>query len=366
MLVSLAVFLFFTELAQAAEKENILTEKIFSAAIVKIKEEKLTTMPEGDIVKQQNLEIRGIDGDYKDKTLEINGIGDPNGTNKNIYEVGDKVSIEASFDESGAVKFYITDYIRTGGLKWLAIIFIFSLLIIGRWKGVRSLVSLFITFFVMMKYIIPKIMDGADPIITTIIGSFIILLAIIYITDGFKKNSHIAAISISISLLSTVVISWIFVEATKLSGLANEEASFLVGQQNINITNFKGLLLAGIIIGALGVLDDVVLSQITAVQEIKAAGRNIKGLELFKRAYNVGIAHISSMTNTLFLAYAGASLPLLILFTSGKSSFSSYSQALNNELLATEIVRTLAGSIGLILAVPISTLLAVWWYNKER
>ena len=133
-----------------------------------------------------------------------------------------------------------------------------------------------------------------------------------------------------------------------------------------NLINFKGLLLAGIIIGALGVLDDVVISQVATVEQISKANKAFDGMEIFKRAYKVGISHIASMTNTLFLAYAGVSLPLLVLFISGESAFTSWGQIINNEMIATEIIRTLSGSIGLILSVPIATSIAAWWHRARR
>ena len=139
---------------------------------------------------------------------------------------------------------------------------------------------------------------------------------------------------------------------------------FLLNIQGASI-DLTGLLLAGIIIGVLGVLDDVVISQVSTVEQLKLANKHLSQKELFKKAYQVGISHIASMTNTLFLAYAGASLPLLILFGSGTSAFANWQQAINTELIATEIVRTLTGSIGLILAVPIATFIASWWYSRR-
>lgn len=340
-------------------------QNIFPAEVVKILEEQETSGQDGKPFKQQNLELKGLEGELKDKTILVEGIGAPESTLKNIYRVGDRVSIQATADENGNTAYFITDYIRTGSLKWLAIIFVIFLLAVGRWKGLRSLISLALSFFVIMKYILPQIMGGADPVITTLFGSFAILLVVIYLTEGFNRKAHVAVFSILLSLIATIIISYIFVNLTRLTGLADEEASFLVGFGN-QIINFKGLLLAGIIIGALGVLDDTVISQITAVEEIKSTSSGISKTEVFKRAMNIGVSHISAMTNTLFLAYAGASLPLLILFLSGQSAFSSATQALNNEALATEIVRTLTGSIGLILSMPLTTLFSVWWVGGRK
>jgi uncharacterized membrane protein len=149
-----------------------------------------------------------------------------------------------------------------------------------------------------------------------------------------------------------------------LTGFASEESAYLVGLAGGNI-NIKGLLLSGIIIGALGVLDDVIISQVVLVKELKISNPNLTKNQIYKQAMRVGVSHLSSMVNTLFLAYTGASLPLLILFSVKQEPFLTFNQVIDNEMMATEIVRTLTGSIGLILAVPIATFLAVNFINKE-
>jgi len=344
--------------------ENFPQDKIFKAEVIEILKQEKNILPDGIETEQQNLKLRGLEDEFKDKEFEFNGINEFDVIKKNIYKQGDKVIVVASFDDQGNVYYYITDYIRTKGLLWLSIIFILSFFIIGGLKGLRSVLALILTFFILIKYIIPNIIAGASPIFTTLIGSLIILLIIIYITEGFKTRSHIAVFSIFISLLITIFLSWFFVNLAKLSGLASEEMSFLINLGD-EVINFKGLLLAGIIIGALGVLDDIVISQVATVEQIIKANKSQPKSEIFKKAYKVGVSHISSMTNTLFLAYAGVSLPLLILFISGESAFNSWSQIINNEAIATEIVRTLSGSIGLILSVPIATVMAVWWFKKK-
>ena len=164
-----------------------------------------------------------------------------------------------------------------------------------------------------------------------------------------------------IALIITGILSSVFVEAARLTGFASEEAGFLrVARQMINI---KGLLLAGIIIGVLGILDDITISQSAIVFQLKEANKKLKFNELYKRAMNVGQDHISSMVNTLVLVYAGASLPLLLLFIDNPQPFF---EVINYEIIADEIVRTLVGSIGLILAVPITTLIAALVSNKKK
>ena len=347
-----------------AQLNNMPQDKIFKAEVIEIIKQQQTILPDGAVAEQQNLLLRGLEQEFKGREVEFNGIGEFDVIKKNIYQVGDKVLVAASVDHEGKAQYYITDYVRTNNLCWLAIIFVLSLFIIGGWKGLRSLIALIITFFIIVKYIIPNILAGNSPLLIVLIGSLMILLIIIYLTEGIKSRSHIAIISIFLSLTVTIILSWLFVSLTKLTGLADEEVSFLIniGGQAIN---FKGLLLAGIIIGALGVLDDIVISQVAAVEQLIKANPFQSRREIFKRAYRVGVSHISSMTNTLFLAYAGVSLPLLILFISGQSAFNGWWQIVNNEAIATEIVRALTGSVGLIMAVPIATAVAVQWLKRR-
>ncbi len=347
-----------------AQTDNLVQDRIFKAEVAEILDQQKTILPDGVKVEQQNLRLRGLEGEFLGKEVEFKGIGEFDVIKKNIYQLGDQVLVVASYDNEGNVLYYITDYVRNKSLWWPAIAFVLALLVVGGWKGLRSIIALGITFLIIIKYLIPFLLAGASPLLTTFISSLVILFIIIYLTEGFKARSHIAIVSIFFSLIITIILSWFFVGLTKLSGLASEEVSFLVsfGQQAIN---FKGLLLAGIIIGTLGILDDIVISQVATVEQIKKANQYQTKQEIFKKAYKVGVSHISSMTNTLFLAYAGVSLPLLILFVSGQSVFTSWSQVVSNEAIATEIVRTLAGSIGLILTVPIATFVAVWWFSRK-
>ncbi|MCK5211088.1 YibE/F family protein [Candidatus Parcubacteria bacterium] len=338
-------------LAQADINEDV----IFKAEVIEILAEEMN---------QQYLKLRGLEGEFDNKEIEFNGISDLDVINSQKYKKGDKVMMAASYDASGEVNFYVIDYVRSKSLLFLGLAFFLTLIIVGRLKGLRSLIALAITFFIIIKYLIPQILSGANPIMVTFVSALVILAAIIYITEGIKARAHLSALSIFLSLVITITLSELFVSLARLTGAASEETLFLFNIQGASI-DLTGLLLAGIIIGVLGVLDDVVISQVSTVEQLKLANKHLSQKELFKKAYQVGISHIASMTNTLFLAYAGASLPLLILFGSGTSAFASWQQAINTELIATEIVRTLTGSIGLILAVPIATFIASWWYSRR-
>ena len=166
-------------------------------------------------------------------------------------------------------------------------------------------------------------------------------------------------------MIIVAVLSIIFTNIAKLTGLAQEETMFLIGF-GFSVINFKGLLLAGILISVLGVLDDIVISQVESVRQIKSVNQNLNKKEVYDKAIKIGISHMSSMTNTLFLVYAGASLPLLLLFSIKQEPFLSFNQIVNNEIIAIEIIRALIGSIGLILAVPIATFLAAWFLKSKN
>jgi len=335
------------------------TEQVFKARVTEILDEQVFKDEEQISSLQQKLKLFPLEGEYQGKEVVFDGIGAFDVVSSNIYKKGDKVLVVASVDAEGKVNFYITDYVRSSGLFYLFILFVLVILAVGRLKGLRSVISLGFSFWVIIGFIIPRILSGANPISITILGSLLIILAVVYVTEGINKKAHIAVVSIFLSLFLTIILSWIFVGLTKLSGLGSEEIAYLFVLGGA-IINFKGLLLAGIIIGTLGVLDDVVISQIALVDEIYKVDPKQNRKEVYKKAFKVGVTHISSMTNTLFLAYAGASLPLLVLFVSGESAFASFGQIINNEAIATEIVRTLTGSIGLILSVPIATGLAVF------
>jgi len=343
---------------------DLASDKFFKAEVLEILEQRENTLPDGEIVIQQNLKLKGKDGEYKEKTVEFIGIDDFTTLKSNLYKKGDIVMVVASQNEEGQENYYITEYVRSGIVWWLFAIFVFILFLVGRWKGLRSLLSLALTFFVIIKYIIPSILSGGNILPVTIIGSVLILTFVIYITEGFNKRSHVSMLSSLFVLALVMFFSFLFVYLAKLSGVASEEVAYLV---NIGegLVNFKGLLLSGIIIGTLGVMDDVIISQVASVEQIYKTDPKQSPNEVFKKAYQIGVSHISSMTNTLFLAYAGASLPLLVLFVSGDSAFSSWNDIINNEAIATEIIRTLSGSIGIILAVPVTTILASWMFRSK-
>ncbi len=339
-------------------------EEIFKARVIEILEQKSTIRDDGSTSIQQKLKLKGLEGDWKDKKIIFDGT-EFDVLSASEYKVGDKVLVNYSPGQEGEDNFYVIGFSRTSSVYWLAFLFALIVIAIGRLKGLRAIIVLLLTFLIILKFIIPKILSGSDPLLISIIGSLFILILAVYITEGFKWTSTIAIFSILTSLIITGLLSVWFSAIAKLTGFASEEAVYLVGLAGGNI-NIKGLLLAGIIIGALGILDDAIISQVALVKELRMSNPELTKSQIYRQAMRVGISHLSSMINTLFLAYAGASLPLLILFSVKQPPFLTFNQVIDNEMIATEIIRTLAGSIGLVLAVPIATFLAVQFIKKLK
>ena len=328
------------------------SEETLEATITQILEEKEIEVMEKTQLYQK-LECLVTKGSLKNEKIIIENGNIPI-ANLQKYKVGDKIMVNFSKTFAGKDFFYITDYIRRGSLFWLFALFVILTLVIVKWQGITSLFSMGVSFLIIFCFILPHILKGADPIQTAIFGSLLIIPVTFYLSHGFNKKTTVAIIGTIIALIITGILAGIFVEAAKLTGFASEEAGFLqvVKQGTVNI---KGLLLAGIIIGVLGVLDDITISQAAIVHQLKKTNPKLKHGELYKKAMAIGKDHISSMINTLVLVYTGAALPLLLLFIDNPHPFL---EVINYEIVADEIVRTLVGSIGLVLAVPITTLIS--------
>lgn len=363
ILFSFLIFsLLFTPFLSFAQE--LPEDEIFEAKVLQVIQEKETTHEDGSTIKQQNLKLKGLSGSYKDKEIIYRGISELEVVSSSAYKYGDKVLVTRSVGIDGDDIFYVTDYVRRTSIYILVALFALIIVIIGRSKGLRALLSLIASFAIIMFFIVPRILDGNNPLLVGIVGSFFILLFIIYLTEGFNRKSHFAILAITISLAITFLLSWLFTSFTRLTGLAQEEIMYLIGLGKGAI-NFQSLLLTAIIIGTLGVLDDVVISQVETVAQLKKANAKLSKKEILKRALKVGNTHMGAVVNTLFLAYAGAALPLLLLFSLNEPPVMTFTQVINQEMIATEIVRTLVGSIGIALAMPLTTFLATWYYTPK-
>jgi len=273
--------------------------------------------------------------------------------NQRLFQRGDRVFLERVVGPDGD-RFYISDAIRLGPL--LAILFLFLALVVavGRWKGLRALGGSLFSLAVIFAFILPGIVAGRNPVGISIAGSALMLCVSTYLTYGWNFKAHAAIAGMCLSLALTGLLAWLFVDWTRLSGMGMEESAFLVMAFGSDI-DLRGLVLGGIIIGSLGVLDDICVGQASAVFELTRANPELGWLSLFRSSLNIGTDHIAAMVNTLLLAYVGGAMPLMLAFTIYQESLL---RRINREPITEDIVRTLAGRAGLVLAVPITGLIA--------
>jgi uncharacterized membrane protein len=269
-------------------------------------------------------------------------------------DVGDKILVDFSQRVDGTWQPYFLDFVRTPAMFWLLALFVVSSILLSGWKGVRSLVAMFFSFVVIIWFILPRILQGDNPIAVSTVGAFMILATTLYLVYGWTLKTHAAVLGILIALSITGLLAYNVIGWTRLTGFGSEEAIFLT-QLLPNTIDLRGLVLSGIVIGTLGVLDDLVITQTSAVFELHSTNPGMVFAQLFRRAMRIGQDHVAATVNTLVLAYTGAALPLLLLVSSSGEQFGTF---INREFVAEEVARTLVGSFGLIAAVPITTGLA--------
>jgi uncharacterized membrane protein len=269
------------------------------------------------------------------------------------FRAGDRVLVEHTSTLDGAEIFYITDYVRTGPLVWLTALFVAATLLLSGWQGARSLAGMGVSLVVIVGFIVPQILSGRNPVAIAVLGSVVMMGTSLYLVYGWVHKTHVAVAGLLLSLLLTGFLATWFVGWARLSGFGAEEAGFLqvAGVQ----LDLQGLLLAGIIVGTLGALDDVAIGQSSAIFELHKANPRLGRRALFRHGMVIGRDHMAAMVNTLLLAYAGAALPLLLLFSVYTEP---WGMTLNREIIAEEIVRTLVGSLGLLAGVPLTSLIA--------
>jgi len=316
--------------------------------------------PVGDVGEGQScmsLDVRLTEGESKGQVVTPLPSEEPAGR---PFSEGDKVFLGYSPDSPPGLRYYFADFQRQLPIALLAVVFAAVVVALGRWRGVAALGGFAMSLGVITFFILPAILAGRSPLAVSIIGASAIMLLALYLAHGVNVQTTSAVLGTFISLGLTGLLALVFVEAASLTGFASEEAIFVnISAEQVNL---QGLLLGGIIIGSLGVLDDVTITQASAVWELHAANPAFGARDLYTSALRIGRHHIASTVNTLLLAYAGASLPLLILFTLAGARFGV---VVNGEIVAQEIVRTLVGSIGLVASVPITTGLAAFVASRS-
>lgn len=263
--------------------------------------------------------------------------------------VGDAVVL--GYEPSTAFYFY-GDRDRGNTLVWLTALFAVVVIALGRWRGVSALAAMAVTVGVLVWFVAPSVLDGNDPVVVAVVAGSAIAFISLYLTHGFTPTTTVALAGTLASLLLTLVVSAVFFDVANFSGLATEEGLTLPLVADINLSS---LLLGGAVIGALGALDDVTVTQVATVAELHHRNSRLTVAELITSGIRVGREHIASTVNTLLLAYAGASMPLLLVFAASDQPLGVVA---NSEVVAVEIVRTLCGSIGLVAAVPVTTIMA--------
>ncbi|MYB04341.1 MAG: YibE/F family protein [Acidimicrobiaceae bacterium] len=249
--------------------------------------------------------------------------------------------------------YFFVDRDRRTPLLWLAILFAAVVLALGRWRGGLALAGMAATLVVLIAFAAPSVLDGNDPVLVAVVAAAVIAFVSLYLTHGLNVHTTVALAGTLASLGLTLGLSWIFFGLADFTGLATEEGLTLpLIAADIDLAS---LLLGGAIIGALGALDDVTVTQVATVAELRYRSPDLSVRQLIASGIRVGREHIAATVNTLLLAYVGAGLPLLLLFA---VSDQSLAMAANSELIAVEIVRTLCGSMGLVAAVPVTTVLA--------
>jgi len=278
------------------------------------------------------------------------------------FATGDQVVVQWSGGNPADPGSYrVADFQRDYPLLWLAVIFAGAVLLLGRWRGLAALGALALSFVVLLVFVLPAILSGHDPLAVAVVGSSLIMFAVLYLTHGLSARTSTAVLGTLLSLALIGALGAAFSAAARLTGL-DDQTTDLIAALGTGI-DARGLLLAGMVIGALGVLDDVTVTQTSAVWELRRANPDLGARELFGAAMRIGRDHVASAVNTLVLAYAGAALPLMLLFSLAGPGLGD---VVTSQEVATEVVRTLVGSIGLVASVPITTAIAAAVASREK
>ncbi|GHA17137.1 YibE/F family protein [Streptomyces echinoruber] len=327
------------------------------------------TPPGGTSTAGGSSAQQGANGTCKKATVRVDTGKDKGRTFTEIVQPdqsrqlreGEKVVVAYEPSAPRDLQYSVTDVDRRLPMALLAGIFALAVVVVGRLRGVTALIALAISFLVLNLFILPAILQGSNPLLVAIVGSSAIMLIALYMCHGLSARTSVAVLGTLISLSLIGVLGALFIGWAALTGNTDDNTGLIHGLYPS--IDMSGLLLAGVIIGSLGVLDDVTVTQTSAVWELHEANPAMGWRGLYRAGIRIGRDHIASVVNTLVLAYAGAALPLLLLFSIAQSSVETVA---GSELVAEEIVRTLIGSIGLVASVPVTTLLAALVVAADR
>lgn len=322
----------------------------------------LQTIPiDGQDYYVQEVRVKPDSSDVQ-QVLIIGSEFQPLNENQKL-SVGSRVILSEQPTMENQTELVINDVYRIPVLVTLGVLFVLLVIMIGGRQGAFSILGMAFSLLVLISFIVPRILSGENPFFITLIGATVTSTITMYVSHGFKRQTHIALLSMLICLGFAALLSTSVVQAGRFVGLGSEDAVYLQFGTTQKI-NLQGLLLAGIILGTLGILDDITLAQTSVIEQLRAVNKKLGFSELYSRGLEVGKDHVASLVNTLIFAYAGTSLPLFLLFTLYRTQPTWV--ILNSEIIAEEIIRTLVGSIALVMAVPITTMIAAYWIVKKR
>lgn len=361
------VFLFLAipkfAIAQTTSQFQDPTQEFFKAKVVEIVSQGEKTT-EGIKNYYQTLRVRFEDGTAKGKFTVIENGKDFQITKDQLVTKNQEIIVAKTTNFKGSVTYSIYDMYRLNSIAALIAFFFLLILAIAGKKGLGAVAGMAISLVVITVFIIPNILKGSDPLTITLIGSVTILLTTGFLAHGFSKKTTIALISTLISLLLTITFAEIAINLAHIAGLGSEDA-FALQFGPTALISIKGLFLSGVIIGTLGALNDITTTQSATVYELKKANPKLKIVELFEKGINVGQEHVASLVNTLVLAYAGSAFAVFIFLILNPTHI-PYWVIINNETISDEIVKTIAGSAGLLLSVPIVTFIAAYVFAKMK
>lgn len=320
--------------------------------------DKTQSYGDGYEMRYQIAEIEILEGEYKGRVIEVQN--DITAYNLVLSE-GDEVLMFIEEYSDGTVSAFVSDIVRGKYLIWIIAIFLVLLALIGGFKGIKTIVALALTVGAAIFILLPLIAKGKDPIAVSTLVCFGVTIVTLLILNGFSLKTLAAIFGTSGGILIAAILAWLFSYVAKLTGMGNEYAQLLAGA-NVGL-DFKGLLFAAIMLGSLGAVMDVSMSIASSMNEIIFIEPEIKGWRLFKHGMNVGRDVMGTMSNTLILAYVGGALHLLLCFMVDGVPFR---EIINRDLIASEVVRAIAGSIGLISAVPLTALVTMILRNKAQ
>lgn len=342
------------------EEEYTEDYKYYRAIIIEVNEENID-IKENFI--EQLLTVEVVDQEKRGEFFVVENSAVLDGEEIQRFKKGDRVVLMSHENELGEEVFLIGDHDRMMGIIIISLIFLLVIFYFGRGKGLGAVLGFIFSMIVLLYYIVPNIISGSGPVQTTLVGSIIIASVSLFLAHGINKRTPIIWGSTVITLVFAILISYFFVDLTSLFGRGSElSITFQFGE--FSYINLKGLLLAGMVVGVLGVLSDVTSTQTTVIWQLKKANPEFKFKELYESSLVVGREHIAALVNTLALVYVGASLPLIILLK--VIDYMPFWVTINSEPMAEEIVRAIIGSTSLILAVPISSFLAAYFIGKMK